>query len=63
MELRVLVKCIPECILILLLWDLADLTSKWGNIYIYHIWVNYNDLTVLPKPGIMVNIIGESSPR
>ena len=29
----------------------------------YHIWVNYNDLTVLPKPGIMVNIIGESSPR
>ena len=25
------------------------------NIYIY-IWVNYKDLTVLPNPGIMVNL-------
>ena len=22
---------------------------------IFHIWVNYNDLTVLPNPGNMVN--------
>ena len=30
-------------------------------IYIYiYIWVNYNDLTVLPKPGIMVFV--KSSP-
>ena len=26
----------------------------WNNYDIY-IWVNYNDLTVLPKPGIMVS--------
>ena len=26
------------------------------------IWVNYNDLTVLPNPGIMVYPIGKSSP-
>ena len=29
------------------------------TLYIY-IWVNYNDLTVLPKPGIMVYV--KSSP-
>ena len=29
---------------------------------IWYIWVNYNDLTVLPSPGIMV-FIGESSPN
>ena len=27
-----------------------------------YIWVNYNDLTVLPKPGIMV-FLGKSSPN
>ena len=30
----------------------------WQNpifIFIYSIWVNYNDLTVLPNPGIMVS--------
>ena len=28
-------------------------------IYIYlYTWVNYNDLTVLPKPGIMARIRG-----
>ena len=26
------------------------------------IWVNYTDLAVLPNPGIMVNVLGESSP-
>ena len=31
-------------------------------ILITYIWVNYNDLTVLPNPGIMV-FIGESSPN
>jgi len=43
---------------------LGGLNQQMGKyIYIYHILVNYNDLTVLPKPEIMVNIIGESSPR
>ena len=34
------------------------MVNNWNNngiIYIYtYIWVNYNDLTVLPNPGIMV---------
>ena len=37
-----------------------DLYGYYMIIYIYmdilYIWVNYNDLTVLPKPGIMVYV-------
>jgi hypothetical protein len=34
----------------------AKYSSTFGAKYGYHnVWANYNDLTVLPNPGIMLN--------
>ena len=42
-----------ECILLMIIH--SQNLSNHAMIHVTYIWANHNDLTVLPKPGIMVN--------